>query len=62
MQIYNNALMINTACQPQDALEYVNDQLSTVRRGLPDAEISDSLDKLYFGKLITRMVITSLLL
>jgi len=54
--------MINTACQPQDALEYVNDQLSTVRRGLPDAEISDSLDKLYFGKLITRMVITSLLL
>lgn len=48
LRIYNNALMINTACRPQEALEYINDQLSTVRRGLPDAEISDSLDKLYF--------------
>jgi len=48
--------MINAACQPQDALDYINDQFSTLRdetrRAMPYAESSESLDKLYSGERI----------
>jgi len=55
--------MINAACQPQDALDYINDQFSTLRdetrRGMPNAERCQSLDKLYSGERIKYDVIVT---
>jgi len=53
VQIYNNALMIDSACRTRDALNYVDDQLSAVRDSRGSMSISDIsrlLDNLHSGQ------------